>query len=109
MQDGQLRSTRRGDVVVAISFAPYAEETVAMVQEARRRGARTIAITDSRLSPVARGASALLLVQDTSVFGFRSLTSTMCLAQSLFIALAYRLELDCMPHAPVKAAGVPRR
>lgn len=109
MQDGQLRSTRRGDVVVAISFAPYAEETVATVQEARRRGARIIAITDSRLSPVARGASALLLVQDTSVFGFRSLTSTMCLAQGLFIALAYRLELDCMPHAPVRTARVPGR
>jgi DNA-binding MurR/RpiR family transcriptional regulator len=102
MQDGQLRSIRRGDVVIAVSFSSYAEETVAIVQEARRRGARIIAITDSRLSPLARGARALLLVQDTSVFGFRSMTSMLGLAQSLFIALAYRLELDYVPHSSVQ-------
>jgi hypothetical protein len=39
----------------------------------------------------------VLLVQDNSTLGFRSLTSTMGLAQSLFIALAYRLELDYQP------------
>lgn len=107
MLEGQLRSVRRGDVVIAISFASYAEETTAVVNEARRRGAHIIAITDSRLSPLARGAHALLLVQDTSVFGFRSLTSTMGLAQSLFIALAYRLELDYVPHSSANQPGKP--
>jgi hypothetical protein len=38
------------------------------------------------------------VVQDNSTFGFRSLTSTMGLAQSLFIALAYRLELPYRPN-----------
>ena len=51
-------------------------------------------MTDSRLAPLARGASALLTVQEGSAFAFRSLTSTMCLAQALFVALAYRLELE---------------
>ena len=93
MHEGQLRSARPGDVLIAVSFAPYADETLAVVQAALQRGAKLIAITDSRMSPLAREASALLLVQDHSTFGFRSLTSTMALAQSLFIALAYRLEL----------------
>jgi DNA-binding MurR/RpiR family transcriptional regulator len=93
MHEGQLRSARAGDVLIAISFAPYAEETLAVVQAAVARRAKLIAITDSRMSPLSRDASALLLVQDHSTFGFRSLTSTMALAQSLFIALAYRLEL----------------
>jgi DNA-binding MurR/RpiR family transcriptional regulator len=93
MHEGQLRSARAGDVLIAISFAPYAEETLAVAQAALARGAKLIAITDSRMSPLARDASALLLVQDHSTFGFRSLTSAMTLAQSLFIALAYRLEL----------------
>jgi DNA-binding MurR/RpiR family transcriptional regulator len=93
MHEGQLRSARAGDVLIAISFAPYAEETLAVAQAALARGARLIAITDSRMSPLARDAGALLLVQDHSTFGFRSLTSAMTLAQSLFIALAYRLEL----------------
>ena len=93
MHSGQVRSVRKGDVIVAISFAPYAEETVEVAQQAVARGARLIAITDSRMSPLARDAQITLLVQDNSTFGFRSLTSTMGLAQSLFIALAYRLEL----------------
>jgi hypothetical protein len=34
-----------------------------------------------------------LFVKEGSAFAFRSLTSTICLCQALFIALAYRLEL----------------
>jgi len=100
MHEGQLRSTRKGDVLIAVSFAPYAEETLAAVQAGLARGAKLVAITDSRMSPLARDAAAVLLVQDHATFGFRSLTGTMALAQSLFIALAYRLELDHEPGAP---------
>ncbi|HEX6705773.1 MAG TPA: MurR/RpiR family transcriptional regulator [Albitalea sp.] len=97
MHEGQLRSLRAGDVMIAVSFAPYAEETQLCAEAAVQRGAKLIAITDSRMSPLARDATAALLVQDNSTLGFRSLTSTMGLAQSLFIALAYRLELDYQP------------
>lgn len=93
MQEGQLRSLRKDDVLLAISFAPYAPETLAVVETARQRGARIIAFTDSRLSPLAEHAQATLCVQENASFGFRSLTNAIGLAQSLFIALAYRLEL----------------
>jgi DNA-binding MurR/RpiR family transcriptional regulator len=97
MQDGQLRGLRANDVMVAISFAPYAEETESLVRQAHERGAHIIVITDSSLSPLARLAKATLLVNETSVFGFRALTNTMTVAQSLFMALAYRLELQYVP------------
>ncbi|HCX80935.1 MAG: RpiR family transcriptional regulator [Curvibacter sp. RIFCSPHIGHO2_12_FULL_63_18] len=97
MHLGQMRSVRTGDVILAISFAPYAEETLAAVALAQERGARVIAITDSRMSPLAKDAEAVLIVQDNSTFGFRALTSTMGLAQSLFISLAYALELPYRP------------
>ena len=100
MHLGQMRSVRPGDVMLAISFAPYAEETLAAVAVAQERGARVIAITDSRMSPLAKEAEAVLIVQDNSTFGFRALTSTMGLAQSLFISLAYALEL---PYRPTSA------
>lgn len=103
MHEGQMRSVRKGDVMVAISFAPYAEETLAAVDLAVERGAHLIAITDSRMSPLAKVAKAALLVQDNSTFGFRALTSTMGLAQSLFIALAYALELPYRPTSPKSA------
>lgn len=104
MHSGQMRSVRKGDVLIAISFSPYAEETVDVAQRAVARGARLIAITDSRMSPLAREAQITLMVQDNSIFGFRSLTSTMGLAQSLFIALAYRLELPYL--TTTGAAGI---
>lgn len=97
MHLGQMRSVRQGDVMLAISFSPYAEETLAAVGLAVERGAELIAITDSRMSPLAKLAKASLLVQDNSTFGFRALTSTLGLAQSLFIALAYALELPYRP------------
>lgn len=99
MHEGQLRGLRAGDVMIAVSFAPYAAETVLAAQLARSAGARLIAITDSRMSPLAHEADAVLLVQESSSFGFRALSNTMALAQSLFIALAYRLELDYQPSA----------
>jgi DNA-binding MurR/RpiR family transcriptional regulator len=105
MQQGQLRSVRKGDVMVAISYAPYAQETIEVAQEVRARGARVIAMTDSRMSPLARQADVALIVQDNSTLGFRSLSSTMSLAESLFIALAYRLELS---HSPTRRDAVPR-
>ena len=93
MQQGQLRALSAGDVLIAVSFEPYAQETLDVAAAARQRGARLLAITDSRLSPLATQADVALLVQDGATFGFRSLTSTLCMAQSLFLGLAYRLEL----------------
>ena len=99
MQYDQVRAVRKNDVIIAISYRPYAEETVRVAKEALKRGARLIAITDSLMSPLARDAQVAFIVEDNSTLGFRSLSSTMGLAESLFIALAYRLEL---PHLPAK-------
>ncbi len=97
----QMRSIRKGDLLVAISFAPYGKETRGCVRIAHARGASVLAITDSAMSPVARGAATHLLVKEASAFAFRSLSNTLCLCQGLFIALASRLELDLdAPHDP---------
>jgi DNA-binding MurR/RpiR family transcriptional regulator len=90
----QVRSIGRDDVIVAISFTPYGKETLACVREATRRGAKAVVLTDSRLAPLARHASALLVVREGSAFAFRSLGSTLCLCQALFVALAARLSRD---------------
>lgn len=106
MYEGSLRSVREGDVIVVISYTPYAQESLECARVALARGARLIAITDSQMSPLAATAAATLVVHESSTFGFRSLTNTMCLAQSLFIALAYRTELTS---APVDAATAAER
>jgi len=97
MQKGELRALSPGDVMLAVSFEPYAPETLEVVDAALARGARLLALTDSQLSPLASRATVTLLAQDAATFGFRSLTSTLTLAQSLFLALAYRMELAYEP------------
>ena len=92
-QREQMRGAREGDVAIAISFAPYGQETQQCIKAARDNGARVLVITDSTLAPLARMADALLTVAEGSAFAFRSLTSTICLCQALFIALACKLEL----------------
>ncbi|MBK6387495.1 MAG: MurR/RpiR family transcriptional regulator [Rhodoferax sp.] len=103
MQLGQVRSVREGDVMIAISFTPYSRETLDVVEFAVQRGAKVLAITDTRMNPLARLAQIALVVHDNSTLGFRSLTSSMALAQSLFVALAYKTELLYRPNNGAKA------
>ena len=90
----QVRSAGRQDVLVAISFSPYAAETREVVDLARQRGLRVIALTDSPLSPLVQQADIWFDVRDAEVQGFRTLNATLCLAQSLAVAAGYRLERE---------------
>lgn len=78
------------DAVLAISFTPYASETVALAQAAREREARLVSITDSLLSPIAPIADAWLEVSEANFEGFRSMAATMALAMTLSVAIAGR-------------------
>ncbi len=89
----QMRSIAQGDLLIAISFSPYGKESQQCVRIAQHHKAKTLIITDSNLSPLAKRADALLLVNEGSAFAFRSLSATLCLCQALFLALGYRLEL----------------
>ena len=83
---------RREDLLIAISFRPYAHETAEVVGAARERGARLIAISDTRLSPVAKHADVVFETKDAEVRQFRSLTASLCLAQTLVISYAVQFE-----------------
>lgn len=82
------------DVVIAISFKPYADETAGVVDRAIANGAAVIAISDSRLSPIAGDADVCFEIKDAEVRQFRSLTASLCLAQTLIISYAYKYGLD---------------
>lgn len=80
------------DLLFAISFHPYARETGDIVLSARNAGARVVAISDSQLSPVSRDADISFDIKDAEVRKFRSLTGSLCLAQTLVISYAHRIE-----------------
>ncbi|WP_380096346.1 MurR/RpiR family transcriptional regulator [Devosia honganensis] len=86
------RAMQRNDVLVAVSFRFYATEVVNIVEEVAARGHNIIAISDSTLSPVAKGAAVLFAVPEHEYSFSRSLAAPMCLAQSLTVALAARLQ-----------------
>lgn len=87
-----VRTMEPGDTLLAITAAPYAPETGQCLEQARACGANILLITDTPLAPICPLADVLLFTREHTAFGFRTLTSTICLAQALFIALAYRLE-----------------
>jgi DNA-binding MurR/RpiR family transcriptional regulator len=97
----QASTIGSNDVLLAISFRPYATETDETVRIAVERGVPIVVITDSKLSPLARLATVAFTLPDSEVHGFRSLTPALCLAQSLAIGLAYRLDKNrSMAHNP---------
>lgn len=77
------------DLLIAISFPPYAADTLQVCDQLRHNGVKRLAITDAFLSPVAKDADVVLEVNDAKLLGFRSLTSAMCLAQTLVVGLAF--------------------
>ncbi|CDL82906.1 MurR/RpiR family transcriptional regulator [Xenorhabdus szentirmaii] len=86
----QMNMINANDVVVSISFTPYAEETVMVSEQAAKAGAKQIVVTDSQISPLASFSDICFVVKEAQVDAFRSQSATLCLVQSLAVALAYR-------------------
>ncbi|EBL2857314.1 myo-inositol utilization transcriptional regulator IolR [Salmonella enterica] len=76
----QLSMVSPDDVVIAISYSPYAQEVVELVELGAKRGAHHIAITDSQVSPLAAFSEVCFVVREAQVDGFRSQVASMCLA-----------------------------
>jgi DNA-binding MurR/RpiR family transcriptional regulator len=75
---------------LVISYHPYAEEAVLLIEAAVAVGAKVLSISDSLVSPVAKPASLVLQVHEAEIRKFRSLSTSMCLAQSLVIGFAFK-------------------
>ncbi|HBC1013116.1 TPA: MurR/RpiR family transcriptional regulator [Escherichia coli] len=86
----QISRINENDVVISISFTPYASETVMVSEKAAQAGAQQIVITDSQISPLASFSDVCFVIKEAQIDAFRSQSATLCLAQSLAVALAYR-------------------
>ncbi|MGO4745601.1 MurR/RpiR family transcriptional regulator [Serratia quinivorans] len=84
----QLSMVKPNDVVIAISYSPYAQEALELVEFGAKRGAQQIAITDSQVSPLAAFSDVCFVVREAQVDGFRSQVASLCLAQTLAVSLA---------------------
>ncbi|HPY42397.1 MAG TPA: MurR/RpiR family transcriptional regulator [Thiolinea sp.] len=92
MAPEQMKWISPDSVLVAITFNPYGQTTTEAVHFAREKGAKIVLITDSELCPHTQIADHVLIVREADVRGFRSLNSTLCLVQTLCVALGYQRQ-----------------
>lgn len=85
----QVHAITDRDLLIAVSYHPYAEEAVQVVDAAVERGCKVLSISDSLVSPVAKPATLVLQVREAEIRKFRSLSASMCLAQALVISYAF--------------------
>ena len=78
---------RPNDAVLAITFAPYSEETLTLAQDAKARGLPVVALTDRMSSPLVRFSDAVLTVPEVDFGAFRSLSATIAMAIALAVAV----------------------
>lgn len=86
----QIGEMGRGDLLVAMSLAPYTRQTVDAVAQALGQGVDLMVLTDSALSPIARSAAHTLLFRADSPSYFQSMVGALALAEALAAAVAVR-------------------
>ena len=79
----ELGDVGAGDVLLVVSYEPYALAAVRAVEHAVAAGAAVIALTDTPLSPVAKGAAHLFLVPTGGPSFYQSLVPTMALLEAI--------------------------
>ncbi|OLQ87857.1 Fe-S cluster assembly protein HesB [Vibrio ponticus] len=85
----QLSMVDADDVVIAISFSPYAKDTTDISDSLAKSGTKQVIITDSPISPLASFSDVCFVVKEAKVDAFRSQAASLCLAQTLAVSLAF--------------------
>lgn len=73
----------KGDVVLVTSVAPYALQTVKATELAQARGARVVALTDSKGSPLAAHSEILLIAGTDSPQFYPSMVGVVAMLETL--------------------------
>jgi DNA-binding MurR/RpiR family transcriptional regulator len=82
------------DAAIAISFTPYAPETVRHTQAINALGVPVVAITDSSFSAIAGEAKYWFEIAEDDFAGFRSLSASMAFCMALTVATANARKND---------------
>ena len=86
----QIINIHENDIMIGISFPRYSKHTVKAFKYAKENGAKVIAITDSRTSPIAENADHLLLARSDMASFADSLVAPMSLINALLTAISMR-------------------
>jgi DNA-binding MurR/RpiR family transcriptional regulator len=81
----ELRGIGPDDVMLVVGFDPYTWDTVQSARRAVDAGAAVVAVTDSKVSPLATGAAHVFVVANASPSFFRSVAAALTLVEA-FVA-----------------------
>lgn len=84
----KLRDAGAGDVLVAISVHPYTRATLDIASYAIGRGMKVVAITDSTISPLARGAEVVVIAGIESPSFFHTMSAAFVAAEAIAALVA---------------------
>ncbi len=85
MYEALLRISDK-DAIVGISFPRYSKTAAAAMDFAKSRGAATVALTDSMLSPLAQNADSVLIARSDMASVVDSLVAPLSLINALIVA-----------------------
>jgi DNA-binding MurR/RpiR family transcriptional regulator len=91
-----LRRVDETDTLVAFSYDPYAADTVQAVAFAHDRGARIVAVTDSRLSPIATPDATVIVVSTTTSSLFPTILPAFAVVEALAASMVSKAGQDTM-------------
>jgi DNA-binding MurR/RpiR family transcriptional regulator len=90
----QIIRAQNGDVVIGISYPRYSKRTIKAMQFAKDQGAKTIALTDSTESPVAKCADMSLFARSDMASFVDSLVAPLSLINALIVAIGMRRKTE---------------
>ena len=84
------------DAAFAVSFSPYAAETINQARVVAERGISVVSLTDSAFSPLAESSAVWFELAEADHAGFRSLSASMAFAMALTVAVAEKRQQNAM-------------
>ena len=90
----QIMRIREGDVMIAISFPRYSKRIINAVEYARAQNADVVALTDSKLSPIAAFANQLLIAQSDMASFVDSLVAPLSIINAMIVAVSRKKQSE---------------
>lgn len=90
----QILRVGKGDVFIGISFPRYSKRTLSAMQYSKDQGAQVIALTDSRLSPLARYADHVLVAKSDMASFVDSLVAPLSVINALIVAVGMNRQQE---------------
>ncbi len=88
----EIMSIHEGDVMIAISFPRYSKRIIKAVEYARSKNADVVALTDSKVSPIAAPATQLLIAQSDMASFTDSLVAPLSIINAIVVALSRKKQ-----------------